>query len=315
MPNPLRFIPPEGCLVEVTCTTIQRRLLLTPRHRLREITIGALARAKAKQEKPLQIVAFSFLSSHFHLLLWVPDAQTLAGFMCHFNSKMGKEIKRLAHWGEKIWGRRYRAILVSEEPLVQEERLEYVLANGTKEGLVESPLDWPGAHSARALLSGEPMVGVWYDRTGEYRASRRKSPLKPEEFAEEEILTLDPLPCWRDLSPEQRQERAAAVVARIVEKAQAEREKTGMQPLGPAAIQAQHPHTRPDRIKKSPAPLFHAWSKKAYRELYEAYGHFVAAFRAAAEKLRMGDRTAVFPEGSFPPALPFVRPPLLAAVG
>ena len=159
------------------------------------------------------------------------------------------------------------------------------------------------------------MVGVWYDRTREYRASRRKSPLKPEEFAEEEILTLDPLPCWRDLPLEQRQERAAAVVARIVEKAQAEREKTGMQPLGPAAIQAQHPHARPDRIKKSPAPLFHAWSKKAYRELYEAYGHFVAAFRAAAEKLRMGDRTAVFPEGSFPPALPFVRPPFLAAVG
>jgi hypothetical protein len=35
------------------------------------------------------------------------------------------------------------------------------------------------------------------------------------------------------------------------------------------------------------------------------YSCFVAAFRDAAEKLRLGDRTASFPAGSFPPALPF----------
>ena len=76
--------------------------------------------------------------------------------------------------------------------------------------------------------------------------------------------------------------------ARIEEAARVEREKTGDQVLGVAAIQTQHPHFQPNRRKKSPAPLFHAWSKRAYRELYEAYGHFVAAFRNAAEKWRAG---------------------------
>jgi hypothetical protein len=33
----------------------------------------------------------------------------------------------------------------------------------------------------------------------------------------------------------------------------------------------------------------------------------MAAFRDAAEKLRAGDRLVAFPEGSFPPSLPFVR--------
>jgi len=33
---------------------------------------------------------------------------------------------------------------------------------------------------------------------------------------------------------------------------------------------------------------------------------FVAAFREAAEKLRAGERGALFPAGSFPPAMPFV---------
>jgi hypothetical protein len=43
-----------------------------------------------------------------------------------------------------------------------------------------------------------------------------------------------------------------------------------------------------------------------YKELWVAYAWFVATFRQALEKLRAGDRTAVFPSGSFPPAMPFV---------
>jgi len=43
-----------------------------------------------------------------------------------------------------------------------------------------------------------------------------------------------------------------------------------------------------------------------YSVRYQSYAWFVAAFREAAEKLRRGDRTACFPAGSFPPALPFV---------
>jgi hypothetical protein len=58
--------------------------------------------------------------------------------------------------------------------------------------------------------------------------------------------------------------------------------------------------------KKSPAPAFHAASQAVRRELRDAYGWFVGAFRQAAEKLRAGDRNAVFPAGSFPPALKFV---------
>ena len=99
----------------------------------------------------------------------------------------------------------------------------------------------------------------------------------------------------------------AELLAGVEAKARAEREEKGLEPLGVEAIRRQHPHTRPNRTKKSPAPLFHAASKKAYLELREAYSRFVAAFRDAAEKLRAGDRLVAFPTGSFPPALPFVR--------
>jgi hypothetical protein len=52
---------------------------------------------------------------------------------------------------------------------------------------------------------------------------------------------------------------------------------------------------------------FHAASKAARNGLREMYGLFLAAFRDAAEQLKAGDRSARFPLGSFPPALPFVR--------
>ena len=59
-------------------------------------------------------------------------------------------------------------------------------------------------------------------------------------------------------------------------------------------------------MKKAPAPGFHCASRQARHELYEAYGWFYAAYRDAAEKLRTGDLSAVFPEGSFPPPRTFV---------
>ena len=58
----------------------------------------------------------------------------------------------LLDWRDKIWARRYQAIVISDEEAAQVERLKYVLAHGVKEGLVDRPQDWSGAHSVEALL-------------------------------------------------------------------------------------------------------------------------------------------------------------------
>lgn len=102
-------------------------------------------------------------------------------------------------------------------------------------------------------------------------------------------------------------QRVANLALEIEEDAAAARRtRTGAEPLGPAAILAQDPLSRPKKIKKSPAPLFHAASKVMRHYLYEGFAWFVAAYRTAAERLQRGDPTARFPLGSFPPALPFV---------
>jgi hypothetical protein len=171
---------------------------------------------------------------------------------------------------------------------------------------VERPRDWPGVHAVRALLEGEVLEGLWFDRTKEYAARRRGETFDRLQYASREVLELDPLPCWKDLTEDQRRKRTASLVEDIEAEAAIRRKNVGIRPRGPAAVLAQNPLRRPLKTKKSPAPAFHAASQAMRRELRDAYGWFLGAFRQAAEKLRAGDRNAIFPARSFPPALKFV---------
>jgi hypothetical protein len=81
--------------------------------------------------------------------------------------------------------------------------------------------------------------------------------------------------------------------------------------LGAARLQTQNPHTQPNRMKKSPAPRFHAFAIAVLKALRDAYSAFAAAFRIASDRMRSGDRGALFPDGCFPPALPFCAWPAL----
>jgi REP element-mobilizing transposase RayT len=166
---------------------------------LNPIILGALARAKSLY--PVRICAFAFLSNHFHLTLEVDDARQLTRFMGHFNSKLAREVGRLTGWREKVFGRRYQAILISSEDRAQIERLRYVLSHGCKEGLVERLQEWPGVHCVHALMEGKTLEGWWFDRTQEYLAGRRGEDFGRFQYATRETLELDPLPCWKHLTP------------------------------------------------------------------------------------------------------------------
>jgi len=301
----LRYLPPEGSgLVEVTCRTLQGRFLLTPSTELNEVILGALGRAQ--ELYPVGICAFAFASNHFHLLLRVESTHRMAQFMGHFNSNLAREAGRLAHWREKFWGRRYQAIPVSEEEAAQVERLRYVLAHGAKEGLVERLRDWPGVSAVRALLEEEPLQGYWFDRTREHADRRRGRAFERLSHATPYTVHLKPLPCWAHLSSVEYQRRIAEMVDDIESQAALKRQLNELSAKGPEAIRIQEPHEAPENLKKSPAPLFHAASRKVRRELYEAYKQFVAAFQDAAVRLRAGEPDVPFPAGCFPPALPWV---------
>jgi REP element-mobilizing transposase RayT len=97
MARRLRFVPPDS-LVEITCRTVQGRLLLRPSPLLNALALGVLARAARLY--PVEIHAFAFLSNHYHLLLTVSSAQRLSAFMNYLNSNLAREAGRVAKWRE-----------------------------------------------------------------------------------------------------------------------------------------------------------------------------------------------------------------------
>lgn len=300
----LRFVPPEGGLYEVTTRTVQGRFLLKPSKELNTIILGVLGRAQRLY--PVEIHAFACLYNHYHLLISVDTASQLSAFMTYFNGNLAKEIVRhVDGWGDKVWSRRFRAIWIPLTEFDQVDRLRYVLAQGAKDGLVMSPRDWPGVTSLPALLEGDSIEGLWFNRTKEYAACRAGKTFHSHDFTNTERTSLSPLPCWAHLDSASYSQRILEMVVDIERETAEHHANARTEPLGLEALRMQRALDRPKRLKKSPAPFCHASSKKIRKAFWEAYSLFYAAYREAADKLKAGDLSAVFPEGCFPPPQPF----------
>ncbi len=286
--------------------TIQGRFLLRPSDELNDLVVGVLGRAQEKYA--MLIHAFVAMGNHVHLLCSPRHAAHLAAFMAFVASNIAREAGRLHDWRERFWRRRYVAIVVADVT-AQVARLKYILRNGCKEGLVASPGLWPGASCVRALAHDEPVRGTWFDRTAEYQARRRGETVHGRQFASEVRVRLAPLPCWREVSPEQRRTLCRHMIAEVEQEARAQAEAKRRGFMGVAKILAQDPHSRPAQSDRSPAPPVHASTRAARNGFLAGYRAFVDAFRAAAAALRRGVRDVEFPLHAFPPALPFTHPP------
>ncbi len=314
MSRPLRYVPEGGALVEVIINMTQGRYLLRPdkRGRVNELVLGVVGRAQRLYS--MSIVGISVLSSHVHILAVPEDAEQMAAFMRHVGRNISDEIGRLHDWPGKMLERRYRAIQVSNEEDDQVGRLRYLLAAGVKEQLVERAIDWPGVHSARALTRDHLLRGWWFDRSREFAARRRGEHYGRYEYATEETVFLDPLPCWQHLPVKEVRRRVKELIRGIEREAAAERRAKERPVCGAEAVMESDPHFRPTHRDRSPAPDFHARRKDVRKAMRYADAWVVAEHGQAAERVRAGERLVSFPEGTFPPGLPFIpfpvaRPP------
>jgi len=297
-------------LVEVTVVVYQNRHLLRPSPEVNDLFVGIVAYAQRKFG--MVVNSLTALSTHWHALCRPRDAEHLADFMELVNCNLSKEIgTRLHGWPGAMWETRYKMVPITDEPAAQIDRLRYQLAAGVKENLVDKAEDWPGVHSAKALKTGEALVGHWYSRSKEYAARqlRREKNVEASQFATEERLVLSPIPCWEHLPEKTWRQYVADLVDAIDEEGRQERERTGKKSLGAKKILRVRPTKRPGKVKKSPRPRVHAKSRQKRREWLEAFRAIVAAYREASERLLGGDRSAEFPEGTHPPNLPFVPLP------
>ena len=201
----LRHVESGGQYFEITTRAIQSRLLMRPSKRVNETILGIVGRALARFPS-LKLFGFIFLSNHYHMLLWAPDQEVLSAFMSYVNGLLARKIGRLHDWRDRFWSRRFEDIVVlDEEALVG--RLEYLLDNGVKEGLVASPYEWPGATCVRTLTHGERLVGVWEDASAAYRARQAGQKVPAGAFRSEVEVCLEPIPAWKDLPTSEQRAR------------------------------------------------------------------------------------------------------------
>ena len=137
------------------------------------------------------------------------DTKQMADTMNLVNTNLSKEVHKFVGdkvWPGHLWAGRYHHVPVTDEELVQIARLRYALEQAVEAGLVDRPSQWPGVHSVDALLSGEPLRGIWYDRTKQWAASQRR---QQQTYPKAVELHFSPLPCWAHLPPEEVRRRVA----------------------------------------------------------------------------------------------------------
>ena len=223
-----RFIP-AGSTIEITAKTVASRFLLRPSPELNTAIPAILGRALSLF--PVELHAFAFLSNHWHALVTVADARAAKQFIQHVHSTLATAVNRLTGWAGPVF---QKASTIVVSPDAEDTRLSYVLAQGAKEGLVASPLEWPGAHCARALVGLEELRGIWRDRdvrSAPEHASTR-SPAGAGRGAHGVPHRVAPLPSWGHFTVEERQSRARELIAAI----EADARERHPRPLGVNAI-------------------------------------------------------------------------------
>ena len=171
---------------------------------------------------------------------------------------------------------------------------------------------WKARSDGRAFTplviwsTGEPLEGCWFNRRKEWAARNRGKNYGTYDFATRYSIRFAQLPSLRHLSPEEYQDRIAGLIREIEEKC--ERRRDGDTVAGVERILSQNPLEPPTRVtKRSPKPLFHAGSREERVDFVDGFMAFMAQYRIASEAFLGGNLKAAnwFPEGCYPPALPF----------
>ncbi len=306
-----RFHDPS-VVYHVLLRCFQGRFLLRPDRRgvLNDIVAGVIGRAQ-ELWPGVQLFAHAWLSNHAHLLVQ-GSPEDLPAFIGFIEREISRRWGAHIDWPDRMWQRYESTALVG--PDSEQRAFRYVLAQATKEGLVASPLQWPGVHCAIDLLRGKRRRGSWFDGTGygravqAQRAAVRPRAVKKADFANRYEVVLARLPCLRALSDEEFRGHVTRAVEEIEVSAKSERLAAGAKVLGRRQVLEMSRETRRDLPMQ---PWFEnrrrmiVWAKQT-REMLEylhRYWKFQRAFREASRRFCAGETGVTFPPRAFRPSM------------
>lgn len=195
---------------EVTQRIGNGKFLLDPNSpALKAAIYGQLGQSLARYR--IALLALHFMTDHFHAIYAITCPHLFAKFLAHFHAGLTRRYNRLraaespgqpfesaSLWHEMKW------LPVATDERTVRWRLGYVMGQAVAAGLVDHPVQFPGASTADAMVFGTPILGKSYDGPRRYRDSRRQSGALPDPAYEAEVtVTVTPPACWQHLPPEE----------------------------------------------------------------------------------------------------------------
>lgn len=189
--------------------------------RLTEEIYGVFARAA--HTYGVAVLAFQFMSNHYHGLYGYASPAQIASFLAFLHGNLARLGHRHAGTCGKFWAEpKVRAVARDEASVAR--RLRYILGQACAAGLVDHPIQSPGASSVDAMLFGATLEGVWVDRARRCRdrLRLRAGAKSPAAYETRLALPIAVPHCWAHLSAGELREKYrgiaddAAGVARSV---------------------------------------------------------------------------------------------------
>ena len=301
MGRPLRRqVPGQYYLLTTRCH--QARFFLRPDGESNDAVLEWLTRAQ-RRFPSIRIYAVCVMSNHLHLVLR-DDEGELAAWASYALGNLARAVNRIRGRTGTFFERRY-----SIEPILDAEalhdRLVYVVTNPVKAALCDRASDWPGVVLFAPDKQRIEIPVSWIDRDAN-RHAKRLGEMIPESAAARVggTLYVDPIPAIDG--------PGFAIVAVEIEARErvlvSERTKSRGRTLTPARVLSQPWHAAPRKPKRSPRPLCHAADPALRAAFKEGFQAFAGAFWEASQRIREGARNVRFPDWSFPPGRPLIRP-------
>lgn len=298
-------------IYEVVLTVGDGRALWRPDAACVAMLDGVIGRAQALFD--FELYAYSWPSTHAHLLIGVGDLATKASVLEYLNGNVARETNRLRGRTGPVLARRNEPIQVADE-VSAVARLKYVIGQATAAHIVARPEETPFASANRTLLRGEPIMGRWLDRAAMYRAGPGA---RAADFVESYPVTISPLPHLRG-DPDAYRALCRRLANEVAEEALEERKRTGRRLQGASAARCVPPSARLTQArtayddegravsaKQSAAPCVHgcratqaAWWVR-YEQLREGVARATESWRRfLAGEIAQPDR---YPPGTMAP--------------
>jgi REP element-mobilizing transposase RayT len=275
----------KGTTYLVTRRCLGRRFLLRPDRLMNDLFRYCLARAA--EAHGIELHAVTVMSNHYHLVL-TDIRGVLPDFMRALNRQVAMGVKRLRDWDEVVWEPNvpYSAVAL-ESPREVLDKVAYTLLNPVSAGLVRRSERFPGLVSTLARLREGRLhaqrPNVWFSKTAPKRATLRFC--VPPGFSDQA----------------QYFQALKALLQSRLRTLRAEHSRRGREYLGRAAILRTQvtasPNTKKQRFGRRPA--FSALTRERWKRALQLLRGFRRAYRAAYEAWRSGDRSVVFPRGSW----------------